>query len=94
MKNTFPLSILHPDIANGLLDIEPNLNNLYRIELSDFYGNKTVVSIPIEYSPDEPTVEDDTVKTSYFVKANIDSNFEKDNCSVFFLLEPFMMIFI
>ena len=84
MRNPFPLSILHSDSANGIIDISSNLNNLYRIELSDFYGNKTVVSVPIEYSSAEPIIEDEIVKTNYFVRANTDSNFEKDNCSVFF----------
>ncbi|MFD0778245.1 M23 family metallopeptidase [Flavobacterium myungsuense] len=94
MKNPFPLSILHPDFENGIINVSNNFTNLYRIELSDFYGNTTLVSVPIQYSTVEATIQEEIVKTKYFVRAKTDSNFEKDNGSVFFRQELFMMIFI
>lgn len=84
MENPFPLSILHTDLTNGIIDVSNNFTNLYRIEVSDFYGNTTIVSIPIQYSSVVPTIQDELVKTNYFIRAKTDSNFEKDNCSVFF----------
>ena len=84
MKNPFPLSILHPDFENGIINVSNNFTNLYRIELSDFYGNTTLVSVPIQYSTVEATIQEEIVKTKYFVRAKTDSNFEKDNGSVFF----------
>ena len=84
MKNPFPLSILHPDFENGIINVSNNFTNLYRIELSDFYGNTTLVSVPIQYSTVEATIQEEIVKTNYFVRAKTDSNFEKDNGSVFF----------
>lgn len=84
MQTPFPLSILYPDKDNGILNVVPNIDLSYRIEVSDFYGNKTVVDIPVQYADFKPVIGTETVKTNYFVKYNTDSNFEKDNCSVFF----------
>lgn len=84
MNNPFPLSIIHSDSANGIIDVTSNFTNLYRVEISDFYGNSTTISIPIQYSNEEPIIKEEIAKTNYFVKSKTDSNFEKDNCSVFF----------
>lgn len=84
MKNPFPLSIISTDINNGTLNVVPNFTNLYRIEVSDFYGNSTLVSVPIQYSASESIINEEITKTQYFVKSKTESIFEKDNCSVYF----------
>lgn len=84
MKSPFPLSLIHADATNGIIGVFNNFNTSYRIEVADFYGNTTTVNIPIKYAATEPNIQEEVVKTKYFVKANKDSNFEKDNCSVFF----------
>jgi hypothetical protein len=83
MKNPYKLSIIKTDAANGVLTVVPNLTSVYRIEVSDFYGNLTTVSIPLKYEV-LPTIIDKEPTSKYFVKANTDSNFTKDNASVFF----------
>jgi Peptidase family M23 len=84
MKNPFLLSIIKSDFNNGVLSLAPNLTSTYRIEISDFYGNKTLVSVPIQYQLSAAIVPQETVVSKYWVKAKKDSNFEKDNMSVFF----------
>ena len=84
MKNPFNLSIIKTDATNGVLKAEPNLTALYRIEVSDFYGNMTTVSIPVKYDVSPAIISKEPVLSKYLVKANNDSNFEKDNMSVFF----------
>ncbi|PWA05423.1 M23 family metallopeptidase [Flavobacterium psychrotolerans] len=84
MKNPFPLSIIHTNNDNGIVTVSSNFTDLYRIEIADYYGNSTVVSIPIQFSANEPIIEEEIIKTKYFVRAKTDSNFEKENCSVFF----------
>lgn len=84
MKNPYPLSFIHSDLNNGIIEVSSNFTNLYRIEVSDFYGNTTLVSIPIQYANDESKIAEEIVKTPYLLKAKTDANFEKDNCSVFF----------
>ncbi len=84
MQNPYPLSIIRSDLNYGIIEVSSNFTNLYRIEVSDFYGNTTSVSIPIQYAVDEAKITEEVVKTPYLLKAKTDSNFEKDNGSVFF----------
>ncbi|WP_051929474.1 M23 family metallopeptidase [Flavobacterium sp. 83] len=84
MKNKYGLSIIQSDENNGILAVAPNLSSVYRIEVSDFYGNKSTVSIPIQYDLLSTIIDKEPVVSNYFVKANKDSNFAKDNMSVFF----------
>ena len=84
MKTPYSLSIIKSSESNGVLAVAPNLESLYRIEVSDFYGNKSVVSIPIKYDVQTTIVNQEPVISKYFIKANRDTNFEKENMSVFF----------
>jgi len=84
MKTPFALSIIKTDSLRGILPVEPNLASTYRIEVSDYYGNLNSVTVPIEYDSAAPIVNAEPVTSKYFVRYNKDSNFEKDNMSVFF----------
>ena len=84
MNNPFKLSIIKTDKTNGIITVVPNLTSLYRIEVSDFYNNITVVSIPINYQVSSTIIAKEPVLSKYLVKANNESNFTKDNVSVSF----------
>ncbi|MFE3846842.1 M23 family metallopeptidase [Flavobacterium sp. LB3P45] len=84
MKNKYGLSIIKTDETNGIFSVLPNLASVCRIEVSDFYGNKTTVSIPIQYDLLSTIIDKERGVSNYFVKANKDSNFAKENMSVFF----------
>ena len=84
MKNKFGLSVIKTDENNGIVTVLPNLKSVCRIEVSDFYGNKSTISIPIQYDLLTTIIEEEPIVSNYFVKANKDSNFAKDNISVFF----------
>lgn len=84
MKTPFALSIIKTDSLRGILPVEPNLASSYRIEVSDYFGNLNSVTVPIEYDSATPIVNAEPLTSKYFVKYNKDSNFEKDNMSVFF----------
>jgi hypothetical protein len=84
MKNPYNLSIIKADKTNGVITAAPNLTALYRIEVADFYGNATTVSIPIHYGALPAIITKEPVVSKYLVKANNDSNFSKENISVFF----------
>jgi len=89
MKNPYGLSIVKTSAANGILKIAPNFSQLYRIEIADYYDNKTSVVIPIDYSNEPATISEEPLKTDYYLKANFDSNYEKENMSVFFPAHTF-----
>ena len=97
MKTPFPLSIINKYAENGKIDVSQNTNLTYRIEVSDFNSNKTIITIPIDFSNDAAT---DTLKVNkskylnihkypikqeskYLIKSDKEYNFEKGNWSFF-----------
>ena len=77
-------SNIKPNGNGGVVTVEPNLVKMLKLEVSDYSQNKTVVFVPVHYSPKPATVGELPKKTKYLVKAKTDANFEKDNVSVFF----------
>jgi murein DD-endopeptidase MepM/ murein hydrolase activator NlpD len=84
MKNKYGLPFIKTDDFNGLVTPIPNLDQVYRIEVADFFGNKSTISIPIQYDTTPILIPTDSLNSKYFIKANRDNMFEKDNASVFF----------
>ena len=84
MKNPYNLSIIKTDESKGVLPVSPNLASIYRIEVSDFFGNKRTVAIPIQYDLLPTIISKEPVQSNYYIKANKDSNFALENGSVFF----------
>jgi murein DD-endopeptidase MepM/ murein hydrolase activator NlpD len=84
MKTPFALSIIKTDSLRGIIPVEPNLASTYRIEVSDYFGNLSAITVPIEYDIETPVINAEPVASKYFIKANKDYSFEKDNMSVFF----------
>ncbi|MEZ7503711.1 M23 family metallopeptidase [Flavobacterium sp. Arc2] len=84
MANPYKLSFIKTDETNGVVTVVPNLTSVYRIEVSDFQGNTTTVSIPISYDLSTTIVDKEAVVSNYFVKVNKDNSFVKNNMSVFF----------
>jgi murein DD-endopeptidase MepM/ murein hydrolase activator NlpD len=84
MTTPYNLSIITAGLENGIIDATPNFTQVYKIEISDFNNNKVNVMVPIGYSDLPPTVLNEaTRKTNYFLKAQNDNNYTKDNVSVF-----------
>ncbi|WP_306353884.1 M23 family metallopeptidase [Flavobacterium sp. '19STA2R22 D10 B1'] len=83
MKTPYNFSAIKTKAENGIINVEPNLTMNYRIEVSDFNGNKTIVNVPIQYEQQEVAARKEQKTTPYFVKAKNDHNYKKDNVSVF-----------
>jgi len=84
MKTPYALSIIKTDSLRGIIPVEPNLASTYRIEVSDYFGNLSAITVPIEYDAATPIVNAEPETSKYFIKVSKDANFEKDNMSVFF----------
>lgn len=82
-KRKYPFSMIAQNKKNGLISVLPNSTFNYRIEISDFHGNKRMINIPIQYSQDNATIAKEEKKTPYYVKSRNDNNYTKDNVSVF-----------
>jgi murein DD-endopeptidase MepM/ murein hydrolase activator NlpD len=88
MKSPYNLSIINTDATNGVIKAVPNLSAQYRIEVSDFFGNLTTVSVPI-VNEVLPVIISNEPVSKYFIKAKNESNFSKENMSVFFPANTF-----
>lgn len=84
MKNPFSWSNIYQNYENGIINVTPNTLEIQRIEVSDFFKNKTVITIPVKYSAKPALIKEDIKVTKYLVKSKVESNFEKDNFSVYF----------
>jgi len=81
MKNKYNFSLIRADANNGVVNVEPNIDNVYRIEASDFNGNKSTISIPIEYSDAAPITQAAINKTPYFLEVDKDHRYEQGDYS-------------
>jgi murein DD-endopeptidase MepM/ murein hydrolase activator NlpD len=84
MKNKYDLAFITTDATKGQVIPTPNLDDVYRIEVADFFGNKSVITVPIEYDSSVLLIPAEPVVSNYFLMANKDNIFEKENASVFF----------
>jgi murein DD-endopeptidase MepM/ murein hydrolase activator NlpD len=84
MDPPYNLSIIKTDQSNGVMVTQPNLTSICGLQVSDYYGNKTIISIPVEYDMLTPIIEKESAVANYVVKASKDCFFEKNKCSVFF----------
>ena len=79
----YPLSLVSSNQNNGIIKVGNNLSHIYKLEVSDYHGNKTTVTVPIQYSNQPIKILKKEQKTNYFVKSSNDYNFTKENISVF-----------
>ena len=79
----YPLSLISSSLTDGIITILPNITSIYKVEIADFNGNKTAVTIPIESANQEVKIPKVIKKTNYFIKSDNEYIFEKDKISVF-----------
>lgn len=89
MKNPYPLSIIKPGSANGIITISNNITQSYRIEVSDFSGNTSKIFIPIQYSPLPSKLPEVPITSRYFVKSKKENMFSLQNVTVNFPANTF-----
>jgi murein DD-endopeptidase MepM/ murein hydrolase activator NlpD len=84
MDPPFNLGIINTDETRGIINVTPNLASICKLAVSDFFGNKTEITIPIQYDTVSTSIEKEAAVSNYFVRASKDCLFEKENSSVFF----------
>ena len=89
MKEKYGFSNIKSNVKNGIIEVAPNYSDSVRVEVSDYKGNTTKIQVPVSYSDQKILVPADDKITKYFVKSKSDTNFEKDNVSVFFPANTF-----
>jgi len=83
IKTPYSLSLVKGNTSNGQFDVTSGETKNYRIEVSDFHGNKTIINGSIDYSDAPATNADAKRVTPYLVKVGNDHNYTKNNVSVF-----------
>src|SRR5690606_31405413 len=83
INTPYTLGVIRDNTTNGKIDIKEGETVSYRIEVSDFHGNKRIVNGSIEYSDKPATITQPKKVTPYFVKAANDNSYTKDGVSVF-----------
>lgn len=83
-ENAYPLSLLKKVKNNGLINVKPGESYVYKIVLSDYHKNKTIIHIPIEYSPLESKVFTNINKSGVFIDTAKEYIFEEKNFLVEF----------
>lgn len=84
MKYPYEWSNAYKNEDNGIFDIQDNFAQSQHLEVSDFNNNKTIITIPIEYSTKPALISPEIKTTKYYIKSKNDASFEKENGSVFF----------
>ncbi|MCW2119769.1 M23 family metallopeptidase [Flavobacterium sp. 7A] len=84
MTTAYPLSIIKADVNNGIIDVKPNLSNVYQLDVSDFFGNTTTINVPISYDMTTTIIDKEVVESNYYVKVNRENIFTKGNWTVTF----------
>lgn len=87
--NPFDFNIVKTDAKNGVVAVLPNLSGMYRIEVADFFKNKTIVTIPIAYDSKAVVIPKEAIPSNYYIKAKKEHIFEKDNWTVTFPANTF-----
>lgn len=82
LTNLIPLSILTTVENNGILNVNSNTTQNYRVEILDFQNNVTKVCFPIYYSNLPVSLPDKPKTTKYFVKSNRENIFALENVIV------------
>ncbi|MFN3753574.1 M23 family metallopeptidase [Flavobacterium sp.] len=82
VENPFPLSIIQSGKSNGIITVNANFTQNYKIEIADFNENTTKIFIPIEYSVLTPKVDEVPITSKYLVKANKENVFSMENVTV------------
>ena len=84
MNSKYNLPFIMTNETKGQIIPVPNLDGLYRIEVGDYFGNTTLVSIPIQYDTTPVILPTESTASKYLIRSTKDNIFEKDNVSVFF----------
>jgi len=82
MTEPYLFSIITSNNTYGMVEVPANLTENFRIEVSDFHNNKSIINIPIQYSTESGTPVEEK-KTDFFLKARKDHSYAKNDVSVF-----------
>lgn len=84
MNEPYVLSFIDPGINKGIIKVENNTTQVYRIEVSDFNQNTVKISVPIQFSSEASKISEIPITSKYFVKSKKENIFSLQNVTVSF----------
>ncbi|HBY68261.1 MAG TPA: peptidase M23 [Flavobacteriaceae bacterium] len=78
-----PLSIIKSEDTDGYIQIDENFNSNYTIKVTDFEGNETNITIPIEGKKEEIISPKEINKTDDFIYADQATSITKGKYSIY-----------
>ena len=84
MDKPYSLSIVNPGEHSGIIKVENNITQLYRIEVLDFNQNTVKIYVPIQYSVAPSKISAIPITSKYFVKSKKENIFSLENVTVSF----------
>lgn len=87
--NPFDFNCISTDANNGVISLSPNLSGSYRIEVADFYGNVTTITIPVVYDSNAIVIPKEPNPSLYAVNFKKDNIYEKENWLINFPANTF-----
>lgn len=84
LDNPYSLSIINPGERSGVIKVENNITQLYRIEVSDFNQNTVKIHVPIQYAVIPSKISAVPITSKYFVKSKKENIFSLENVTVSF----------
>lgn len=81
-KDNNPLSIIEESINDGYLDISDSTYAVYKIRITDFKNNETVVTVPITGKVSNTIEEKEKRITPYFIVADQTTNLKEGRVAI------------
>jgi len=81
-EKPYSLSVLTVDPSKGVFNVKSGQNYNYSIVLSDYHGNRTTISIPVEFSNSVAKTKKVAPTGEYKINSDRDYIFEKKNVTV------------
>jgi hypothetical protein len=88
-SNPFPLMNIKQNFNGGVINVLPNYHETNQIEVSDFNGNKTIITVPVMYEESKIEISSQEKPSKYFIKYKNEANFEIDNYAIYFPAKTF-----
>ncbi len=83
------LSIYKANTNNGIIDVAEDKTYKVVLQVADFHGNRSEITIPVEGRQQQLTRKEEVPKTPYYVIASRDNLYQLENASIFFQKETF-----
>ena len=83
-QKPYPLSVLRTFKDNGVINVKPGESYVYKVVLSDYHKNETILHIPIEYSPSESKVPSTNESNKVFINSDKEYIFEQSQFMIEF----------